>query len=84
MALRCHKEENFRLKFSGILVGNTNIPSMFDMFLYVIYEYYNKDCNFSFYAGIQNTSFESVLVGGTLFRRNGYARISLVSANALR
>jgi len=36
------KEEHFRLKFSGILVGNTFIPSMFDMFLYVIYEYYNK------------------------------------------
>jgi hypothetical protein len=36
------KEKHFRLKFSGILVGNTYILSMFDMFLYAIYEYYNK------------------------------------------
>ena len=40
------KEEHFRLKFSGILVGNTYIPSVFDMFLYVTYEYYNKGKKF--------------------------------------
>lgn len=45
-----------------------------------------KERNFFLYARIKkNTSFEPVLVmGATLFKRNGYALISLVSANVLR